>query len=86
MVKKNIEGLQSKLAIQPPLCRHLATMGDGANCKAKLKTVNERDPINPLTNLERPHLRVESSSTPHHLSEAKTCASIFLGGMHSSSI
>jgi hypothetical protein len=55
--------VQSERAIQPPLCRHLATAGDDANCEAELETVNGRDP-NPLTNLKRPHLRVESSSIP----------------------
>ena len=77
--------MQSERAIQPPLCRHLATAGDDANCEAELETVNGRDP-NPLTNLKRPHLRVESLLIPHHLSEAKACDPVLLGGMRSSSV
>jgi hypothetical protein len=40
-------------------------------CEADLDAVHEKT-LSPLTILERPHLRVESSY-PHHLSEAVTC-------------
>jgi hypothetical protein len=40
-------------------------------CEADLDAVHEES-LSPLTILERPHLRVESSY-PHHLSEAVTC-------------